>query len=99
MAMVDLWLKDVLLDGKPVQVTVRGNRFASVGDAPPAEGARHIIDGGGRTAILPPFYNMHTHSAMTLLRGYAIYDWGVARPEGLALGYAKPDETAIATAA
>jgi len=71
MSMVDLWLKDVLLDGKPVQVTVRGNRFASVGDAPPAEGARHIIDGGGRTAILPPFYNMHTHSAMTLLRGYA----------------------------
>lgn len=35
----------------------------------------------------------------TLLRGYAIYDWGVARPEGLALGYAKPSQTAIATAA
>ena len=71
MEMVDLWLKDVLLDGRQLQVTVRGNRFASVGDEAPAGGARRIIDGRGRTAILPPFYNMHTHSAMTLLRGYA----------------------------
>ena len=71
METVDLWLKDVLLDGKQVQVTVRGNRFAAVGDQTPAGGAHRIIDGRGRTAILPPFYNMHTHSAMTLLRGYA----------------------------
>lgn len=35
----------------------------------------------------------------TLLRGYAIYDWGVARPEGLALGYATPSQTPIADAA
>lgn len=35
----------------------------------------------------------------TLLRGYAIYDWGVARKEGLALGYATPSQTAIASVA
>ena len=35
----------------------------------------------------------------SMLRGYAIYDWGVARPEGLALGYAKPSQAAISTAA
>lgn len=29
-----------------------------------------VIDGSGK-AIVPPFYNTHTHAAMTLLRGYA----------------------------
>ena len=29
-----------------------------------------MIDGSGKAAI-PPFYNTHTHAAMTLLRGYA----------------------------
>lgn len=33
----------------------------------------------------------------TLLRGYAIYDWGVAREEGLALGYIKPVQPALST--
>ena len=32
--------------------------------------AKRTIDGRGRT-ILPGFYNLHTHAAMTLLRGYA----------------------------
>ena len=35
----------------------------------------------------------------TMLRGYAIYDWGVARKEGLALGYATPSQASISTAA
>ena len=35
----------------------------------------------------------------TLLRGYAIYDWGVAREEGLAIGYIKPNKQALSTVA
>jgi hypothetical protein len=35
----------------------------------------------------------------TLLRGYAIYDWGVAREEGLALGYVTPSQSAISLVA
>lgn len=31
----------------------------------------------------------------TLLRGYAIYDWGVAREEGLAIGYIKPNKSPL----
>ena len=32
--------------------------------------ADHVMDGTGKAAV-PPFYNTHTHAAMTLLRGYA----------------------------
>lgn len=69
--MADLWLKDVLLDGKTVQVLVAGGRFSYIGNDLPAEPPAKVIDGRSRMAIVLPFYNTHTHSAMTLLRGYA----------------------------
>jgi 5-methylthioadenosine/S-adenosylhomocysteine deaminase len=57
------------LFGKKVNVLVAGNRFRSL-DAPADAPARHVIEAEGM-AILPPFYNTHTHAAMSLLRGYA----------------------------
>lgn len=67
--MDDILIKNVLLFGKKKNVLIKGNRFASL-SAPAGATARKIIDGKGM-AILPPFYNTHTHAAMTLLRGYA----------------------------
>ena len=31
----------------------------------------------------------------TLLHGWALYDWGVTREEGISIGWIKPNETAL----
>lgn len=68
----------VLEDGCTADVLIRGNRFAAVGSGI-TEAAETVIDCAGRFAVLPPFYNGHTHAAMALLRGYAddydLFDW------------------------
>ena len=70
-------IKNVKLGGKNTDLLIDGNRFAKIApsiSAPDAE----IIDGTDQ-AIIPSFVNMHTHAAMTLLRGYAddlaLHDW------------------------
>ena len=67
--MDDILIRNVLLDRKQVNVLVAGNRFRSL-SAPADAPARQVIEADG-LAILPPFYNTHTHAAMSLLRGYA----------------------------
>jgi 5-methylthioadenosine/S-adenosylhomocysteine deaminase len=76
-----LILHDVVHDGQRCDVIVTGSRISAIQpittahqERPlpwPGQTAARVIDGGGRMAIVPPFYNAHTHSAMTLLRGYA----------------------------
>ncbi len=62
-------IRKVQLNGVPTDVRIEGNRFVRI--APGLEpGNARVIDGSGK-AIVPPFYNTHTHAAMTLLRGYA----------------------------
>ena len=63
-------LKDVVLDGKSVDIVIEGNRFAQIGGEAIGPFDK-TIRGGGHLAIAPAFYNTHTHIAMTLLRGYA----------------------------
>ncbi len=63
-------ISDVLLNGTRTDVVIEGNRFESLG-ARPAGDFDEVIACQGRRAIVPPFYNAHTHAAMTLLRGYA----------------------------
>ena len=67
--MSDILIKNVLLFGKKTNVLIKGRRFSSLA-APADTPAREVIDGEGM-ALMPPFYNTHTHAAMTLLRGYA----------------------------
>lgn len=67
--MDDILIKNVLLFGREVNVLIAGNRFKNL-DAPADAPARRVVDGTGM-ALLPPFYNTHTHAAMCLLRGYA----------------------------
>lgn len=63
-------LKNTLLNGVKTDVLIAGARFEKIAPGQVADAETEIIDAAG-TAILPPFYNTHTHVAMTLLRGYA----------------------------
>ena len=68
--MSSLLLKNVIHQQRPCDVHIVGNRIKSI--APTLKlSADQVIDGHGRLAVMPAFYNSHTHAAMTLLRGYA----------------------------
>lgn len=67
--MGSLLIKDVRLDDRVTDILIADGRFKSL-EAPAGTVADKVIDASGM-AILPPFYNTHTHAAMTLLRGYA----------------------------
>ncbi len=62
-------IRQAELDGAPADILIEGNRFRSIAPSLDVK-ADKVIDGRGK-AIAPPFYNTHTHAAMTLLRGYA----------------------------
>ncbi len=68
--MHSLLLKNVVLDGRVQDVLINGNRFQRISERV-EERAERVIDGKGELAMIPPFYNLHSHAAMTLLRGYA----------------------------
>ena len=70
-------LKSVLTQNageKPVRkdVLIDGNRFSKISDQVSLEeaGNAEVVD-CKNFALLPAFYNGHTHAAMSLLRGYA----------------------------
>lgn len=62
-------IRNVLHEGTRTNILIEGNRFKAFGVSENAE-AETVIDAEGK-AILPSFFNTHTHAAMTLLRGYA----------------------------
>ena len=62
-------LHHVLLDGRKTNILIRKDRFADL-DAPEDTPADRIVEADG-LAILPSFFNTHTHAAMTLMRGMA----------------------------
>ncbi len=67
--MGSLLIRHTRFGDKTTDILVMDGRFASL-SAPAGTEADETIDATG-TAILPPFYNTHTHAAMSLLRGYA----------------------------
>ncbi|WP_300701121.1 amidohydrolase [Bacteroides sp.] len=72
-----LLLRGAVHQNHPTNILIEGNRFKSL-NASADTPADVVIDCKG-LAILPPFYNAHTHAAMTLLRGYAddmpLFQW------------------------
>ncbi|NLZ19565.1 MAG: amidohydrolase family protein [Bacteroidales bacterium] len=62
-------LRHVQHEGRPTCILIRHGRFEDL-DAPADTPADCIVEAEG-TAILPSFFNTHTHAAMTLLRGQA----------------------------
>ncbi len=64
-----LLVRNVLLEGKPGDILMRGEKIEKIAPNIP-EPADRVLDGRGLIA-LPPLMNAHTHCAMALLRGYA----------------------------
>ena len=63
-------LRNILHDGKPVNLFIQGDRIHRILPFPDEGGlaADEIVDCSGK-AVIPGFVNMHTHAAMILLRG------------------------------
>lgn len=64
--MGSLLLKGVQLDNRTTDILIEGNRIARIADNLDVSAGR-VIDGTGKT-VIPGLINMHTHSAMTLMR-------------------------------
>ena len=66
---MSILIKNIFHQGKKTDVFVEKDCFTTIADNLDIK-ADTVIDGSGR-AILPSFHNLHTHSSMTLMRGYA----------------------------
>lgn len=75
---MSILIKNVLLNDTRKDILIEGNSFSKIAKKIKAAKNSKIIN-GANFAILPPFYNMHTHSAMSLLRAYSddknLDDW------------------------
>ncbi|MFA5325223.1 MAG: amidohydrolase [Bacteroidales bacterium] len=65
--MSKLLLKQVTLKGKKVDILIDGKKISKI-DSLINEAADKVILGKNKT-VIPGFINMHTHTAMTLMRG------------------------------
>lgn len=77
--MIDLLIKNALFRGQSVDVAISKGLFTAIHPAGEhAYEARQTIDASNKL-LRAPFYNTHTHHAMTLLRGIddhcALMDW------------------------
>lgn len=73
--MTSILLHQIWHQGKEQDILIQGNRFASIKESEALENYAgysplKVLECKGK-AILPAFYNGHTHAAMNLLRGYA----------------------------
>lgn len=66
---MSILIENILHEGKRVNVFIEDNTFTEIGEVVSKQ-ADIVIDGSHR-AILPSFHNLHTHSPMTLMRGWA----------------------------
>lgn len=59
-------------------IGIKEKKIAYIGDQKPAEDFGEVYEGSGKL-LMTGFYNAHSHSAMTLMRGYAenlaLSDW------------------------
>ena len=68
-----LLLKNMILKNSVCDILIENGIFSRIETQinASADGSWRIIDGKGKLAVSPAFYNTHTHAAMTLLRSYA----------------------------
>ncbi|MDR1600969.1 MAG: amidohydrolase [Tannerella sp.] len=65
---MSILIKSAILDGKTLDILIKGNRIAEIASHIEVE-ADTVIDGHCK-AVIPGLMNMHTHAGMTLFRGY-----------------------------
>lgn len=74
---MSLIIRQVLLDDTVCDIAIKDNLIADIAPSIAGEFDQEI-DGRNQLAI-PPFYNLHCHGAMSLLRGFAddlhLFDW------------------------
>ncbi len=74
---MNILIKNVLLHKDFTDIAIQNNQITHIGKNLNFNDSQ-IIDGTGKAAI-PGFINAHSHSAMTLMRGYAddmpLKDW------------------------
>ncbi|MDO5844941.1 MAG: amidohydrolase [Methanocorpusculum sp.] len=75
---VPILIRNVRINGKSSEIYIEDGNIKEIGEKVKEHDAEFIIDGDKATA-LPGMANMHTHSPMTLLRGYAddmqLFEW------------------------
>ena len=74
---MSILIKNISHNNQICDIFIENSRFARI--APQLEQtADTVIDGSGH-AILPGFYNTHTHAAMSILRGFGdnkpLFEW------------------------
>ena len=77
--MHDILLKNITCNGAQKDIFIDGDRIAAIRDTGTLnEEAKEQLDCTGRSAM-PGFVNMHTHAAMSLMRGVgedtAFHQW------------------------
>jgi len=74
---MSILIRNILLQGKRTDIAIEGNRISRI--APMLTGTFDTVLDGSHQAVIPPFYNTHSHAVMTLLRGLAddmeLFDW------------------------
>lgn len=74
---MSILIKKALLDGKLKDILIDGDRIQQIDDSITTETDRKIYAKG--MAVLPSFFNCHTHAAMTLFRSYGsdlpLHEW------------------------
>jgi 5-methylthioadenosine/S-adenosylhomocysteine deaminase len=74
---LSILIKNILVNGTVQDIFIQGNRIHTIGECLSFQ-ADIVINGSSKAAI-PGFFNAHTHTAMTLLRGYSddlpVHEW------------------------
>ena len=65
--MSKILIRNIFLNNHTTDILIEGNRISLISDNIQAHDAQ-ILDGTGM-AVIPGFANMHTHAAMTMMRG------------------------------
>jgi len=68
--MKSLLIRNARLEGVRVDVWIEDGRFREIAPRIEVPEGAEVLEAEGKI-LVPPFYNAHTHAAMTLLRGYA----------------------------
>lgn len=75
---MSILIKQVLLENKIVDILIKNNKIEQIEQNISTKSMDDVVIAEGK-AILPAFYNMHTHASMVCLRGIGedknLFDW------------------------